>query len=901
MKKEELIRDLSNVAEMNPDEHDGSYELMREIVASYKAMGDLSACNFRDLNAVYMMAVGTWKSNPEKKKEYIFQTHLPESEKNRMVQVIDRIWDNACHSKYQNRVNNKPSIGMFGTGFYSFQNKTTDLCSKTFIQMLVDISDMSDDAQMFDRAALVLNADFRGMKSASASVVLHCLKPNSFPILNANMGNGNIFGVLGVNLNHPSDIDTYIDNCRRIKQFRDDQFSFKNYRILDQWAKKIDKYQDDAYFPTLDEYDPGITSEQYESMFSEAGFVEKSNLDTLYYLYKIGGEGSCTQLAVKFGNHPQHYNSNANHLAKKVAEKTSCQLFNGEKNDDKDYWTIFFQGRHSKKTDEGTFIWHMRQPLMDAIEVLEESGFFEELVMDSKDSFEFDHNIILYGPPGTGKTYNTVIYAVAIIEEKSLKEIEDEAKTNYEAVKARYESYKDSKLIGFTTFHQSYGYEEFIEGIRPELDDSDLEGQGAENANGDISYRRYSGVFKAFCENAMKTVSKGQEEDYGLNMHPAVWKISLKGAGDNEVKRECFENNHIRIGWDEYGPEINESIINEYGGGAILDTFKNKMQIGDLVLSLYSKSEIDAIGVITGEYEWVEGYKYYSRVRKVKWLAKGIRENVLSINNGSNLTLSTVYRLKMQVEDVLEIVRRNSPQKTEEKPKNHVFIIDEINRGNISKIFGELITLIEWTKRLGNKEAATAKLPYSGVDFGVPSNVYILGTMNTADRSIAIMDTALRRRFSFIEMMPDVDVLRNIGADKVIANGQTLDVAEMLKVINDRIAFLYDREHTIGHAFFTGLADDHSIEKLASIFEKSVIPLLQEYFYEDYSKIQLVLGDDGKRNEEDKQYQFIRDTEIKPEDIFNTVPEFEQQGTDYVIQYSAFHKIESYKKMGKNL
>ena len=180
----------------------------------------------------------------------------------------------------------------------------------------------------------------------------------------------------------------------------------------------------------------------------------------------------------------------------------------------------------------------------------------------------------------------------------------------------------------------------------------------------------------------------------------------------------------------------------------------------------------------------------------------------------------------------------------------------------------------------------------------MPSNVYILGTMNTADRSIALMDTALRRRFQFVEKMPDTKVLRDIGADKV----DDLDVAAMLEKINERITFLYDREHTIGHAFFTKLKDDPTIETLASIFEKSIIPLLQEYFYEDYQKIQLVLGDNGKV---DASTKFIKDEEVKVKNIFKENKKNKENAVDvvdlpekkYTINKEAFLNIESYKQI----
>ena len=348
-----------------------------------------------------------------------------------------------------------------------------------------------------------------------------------------------------------------------------------------------------------------------------------------------------------------------------------------------------------------------------------------------------NHNLILTGAPGTGKTYLAKQIAAHLILDGN----EDE----------KTKKKKMDKQCGFVQFHPSYDYTDFVEGLRPVQDDT-----------GNVGFERKDGVFKKFCEKAMLSNSTDKETLMDLNDNPTVWKVSLEGTGENPTRKDCMENGYIRIGWNDYGDVADFSKFNGYteqGGSAILVAFQSKMKIGDIVVSCFSATETDAIGIITGEYEYRAEGGHYPRYRTVKWLVKDIRENIVEKNRGKAMTLSTVYKLSITIQDVLEIVKKHSTGKTvSDKKDPFVFIIDEINRGEISKIFGELFFSIDPGYRGEEGKVNTQyqnlvkenNIFYNG--FFVPENVYIIGTMNDIDRSVESMDFAFRRRFAFKEI-----------------------------------------------------------------------------------------------------------------------------------------------------
>jgi 5-methylcytosine-specific restriction protein B len=296
---------------------------------------------------------------------------------------------------------------------------------------------------------------------------------------------------------------------------------------------------------------------------------------------------------------------------------------------------------------------------------------------------------------------------------------------------------------------------------------------------------------------------------------------------------------------------------------------KNDVKVGDIVIVSQGNRAFRAIGEIKGEYEFLESATFH-QARPIRWL--GVFEGNRDVGEiyDRDFMMSTLYRLDR---DGLKLGAVESLLTSRQDAANQPFvlIIDEINRANISKVIGELITLMESDKREGAANALSVKLPYSGDDFSVPGNLFIVGTMNTADRSIALLDTALRRRFDFVELRPEPGQLADATVEGV-------DLAAMLNALNHRVEYLYDRDHVIGHAYFMNV---RTLEDLDRAMRRRVIPLLQEYFYEDWSKLRIALNDQAGLFIEASQA--VLDTKIASDDL-EPKARYQVRGETFPIQ-----------------
>ncbi len=442
-------------------------------------------------------------------------------------------------------------------------------------------------------------------------------------------------------------------------------------------------------------------------------------------------------------------------------------------------------------------------------------------------------NTILYGPPGTGKTYATVQRCVEICDGSK-------PPGGVEELRARYGKLMDEGRIEFVTFHQSYGYEEFVEGFRPS--DDKAEGNGLQ-----VSLVR--GVLRRIAERARKVPKVGARRIFKMSLgDPKSWGGRPEG---DAVFGECIESGCVLleyggdIDWSDPGYDNWKRIRDRWRkernpDATMYDTdiqamlrFRTEMRKGDLVVASDGYWHFRAVGEITGDYEFERRQDGFHHRRPVQWHWHVSNRNgdPVSVFKSGSFQWRPINLMKPANPGGLVPYLDGVGEIGDARP--HVLVIDEINRANISKVMGELITLLEEDKREGAENEVAVTLAYSGDQFTLPANLHVLGTMNTADRSIALLDKALRRRFRFEEMPPRPELL----TDSAKLTG--VDLGRALRAMNGRLEYFVDRDHQIGHAWFM---DTRRREDVDAVMRHKIIPLIAEYFYDDWSKVRAVLG-----------------------------------------------------------
>ncbi|MBF7688622.1 AAA family ATPase [Acinetobacter sp. EC24] len=451
----------------------------------------------------------------------------------------------------------------------------------------------------------------------------------------------------------------------------------------------------------------------------------------------------------------------------------------------------------------------------DGEEVLNQSEFVP-VIKKNENIMNQALNRILFGTAGTGKTFHSINHALSIIENKSFEDLDAEER---EELKKRFDHYKDQGQIKFVTFHQSFSYEDFVEGIRAETDDE-----------GNLTYDVQAGVFKEICSDAQIEVTS---KNIGANVPT---EFSINSAIDNLIEKAKHTEQSF---YTKRNAEI--KVTSNQSGTLFALTSK------DTTIPL--------------------------SIKHIRNYLKTGQDNIIN-NRAYEWAIANSLRSVIEYEEI-------SPDLNS---RPYVLIIDEINRGNISRIFGELITLIEDSKRQGAQEALSVTLPYSKEEFSVPNNVYIIGTMNSSDRSLTGLDIALRRRFTFIEMPPKPELLNGVSVDGV-------DIQQLLTVMNQRIEFLLDRDHCLGHANFMLLKEQPTLNNLADIFKQKIIPQLQEYFFDDWAKINLVLNGNDML-----QSKTIEKSVIFPNADAEELGYFEDKKI-WELAPTSFESIESFAKI----
>lgn len=561
--------------------------------------------------------------------------------------------------------------------------------------------------------------------------------------------------------------------------------------------ENAEKAEAAAWFPS--DYTPGLTEEDWLALLGDDKVFTTGSLEIMKRMKDYGGQATCTQLAVKYGETKNFYLTGSTALAKRVIEKTGCPVLTDDKNENSKWWPVLYIGRYATKDEQGSYIWKLRDELSAALDKTDLSGI--ELYVAAAPGEEDRGYWWLNANP---KIWSYSDIAVGEVQSYTLY--------NENGNKRRiFQNFLDAKAGDMIIGYESNPVKQIVAIGRV----------SAEQDGEKLFFEKVEGLTSPIDYTTLKECPELERMEYFQNPQGSLFKLT-RGEYD-------FILDMIR----EENPVSTDAAIDAYTKSDFLDeVYMTEKRYENLVAVLRNKKNIILQGA--------PGVGKTFAARRLAWSMMGEQDDsrIEFVQFHQNYSYEDFMMGYKPVEDGFELkygIFYRFCQKAANQPdKEFFFIIDEINRGNMSKIFGELLMLIEKDYR-GTK----ATLAYNGLSFSVPKDLYIIGMMNTADRSLAMIDYALRRRFSFFEVEPGFDSEGFIHYQNGLNNETLNELISKVKDLNHEIALdkSLGKGFCIGHSYFCG-RDICTDEWMHSIVDYDILPMLSEYWFDDPNKLQ---------------------------------------------------------------